>query len=582
MSSPSSLPPEIRHEIQQRAARYCESGYLEVDYYRVRQKLFFPLPIERIPEKASSVRGLPAYPYGTWLMWSLEERILALGWAVELCGSVREKAAACRDLEALAAWRHPKAPDLQTAHMTRILVSSLQWRWMPSTLRKQILKSLAQLVDDGWAARPTLPAHSVSELISKNILFSNIPTIGATALATAAATCSHPLRADVEARARLMADLWLAWGQLGHLEGVSYDGYTCDFILDWIKASPDAASRKLLAHPHLPRVMEGIRLLGAPGCPENMAPLGDVEPYEMRFHYSFAAKYQHLLKGRKAVPFPTEVLSFVRTDALPYLSLSSIAPVRAVLAGRQSKLQDAHYALVLNAATASPAVKVVVSWSNSLMGHMQPDAGSFVIGAGGEWLLSDPGYRQYMPTSEKDFAMGPGAHNQPLINGIAPSLAPVQRDYAACKSGRATGVRLNLGKTYNGWKGSVNREILLDREGRLLVTDRFKGDPIHTIDYYWHGHPSAFWHVTEGAAALIVGPASMLFTCCDAPLQPQELQRLRGSRGQLSIVKTLRYPKPRKQLTIQWFFEIASGAPCFSVARRNALIGELRAISSSV
>jgi hypothetical protein len=542
--------PSSKREILRRASVYRRETCLVVDFYRIRQKLFFPLPAEDFPENLSAVRGLPNYPYATWMLWTLEERIFALGWAAEWGGHTT---AVHRDLEALSGWtrlRHNPAPDLCSAHITRILVRSLDWNWLPGELRKKILAALRRLVDDGFPCLPEIADGSVKELINLGIRFPNIPTIGAMGLAMAATRGRHALASQANARAALMAELWLEWGELGHVEGVSYDGYTCDFLMDWLAVCSAPLRRKFLSHPRLKKILEEIRHLGAPGCPENLAPLGDVEPFDMRFHYSFAAKYLRHTHGGICL-WPLRPEKFLRSDALPFLSAaSSRLPAT-------SGLHDAHYALVLESARAR--VKVAVSWSNSQMGHMQHDHGSLVLGASGKWLLDDPGYRQYLPTSEKNFTLGACAHNHPVINGEPPSLAPSSRAYEILEAPSGNGIRLDLGQTYADWKGTCFREIHLDHDGRLTVEDHFRAAPIHRLDYHWHGHAEGAWRVAEGCAFLLVGGNTLLrFTCENHPLKPDELQRIAGSRGQLSLVKIMHFAKPRENFCIRWAFEISS------------------------
>lgn len=543
------IAPRCRREILHRANLHRQETRLVVDYYRIRQRFSFPLPVEDFPENLSTVRGLPDYPYAIWLLWRLEERITTMGWAAEWDG---EKIGAQRDLQALVNWtrfRQGTGPDLCAAHIARIFVTALGWKWLPPDLRQGIRYALRRLVNDGFARRPELPSDSARKLVKLGVRFPNIPTIGALGLAIAAAAACPFFAKRTAARATVMAELWLNWGALGHGEGVSYDGYTCDFIMDWVIQAPLAVSEKLLSHPRLRQVLEEIRHLGAPGRPENLALLGDVEPAEMRFHYSFAAKYLTLTESREKFPFPSRPEKFLRADALHWLSPAPFRPVRS------ATVHDAHYALVLQSAR---PVKVVVSWNNSRMGHMQPDHGSVVVGVGTDWLVDDPGYRQYLPTSEKSFTLGPCAHNHPVINGEAPSQAPDDRRYDVLKTAAENGVRLNLGPTYARWKGTCFREIRLDKDGHLMVQDEFRGEPIRRIDYHWHGQPTAAWHHADGWAFLQGETNNRLrFTCEGHPLQPQELHRLPGSRGHLTVVKSLRFPKPRKTLRVRWLFEIS-------------------------
>ena len=51
------------------------------------------------------------------------------------------------------------------------------------------------------------------------------------------------------------------------------------------------------------------------------------------------------------------------------------------------------------------------------MGHLQCDTGSLVVGTRGRWVVSDPGYQQYMQKQERVFTLGVSSHNAPVING---------------------------------------------------------------------------------------------------------------------------------------------------------------------
>jgi hypothetical protein len=528
-------------EILRRADRYSRASHLVVDFYRIRQKVGLPLPVREFPRQLSQVRGFTDYPYAIWVLWELEERIFALGEA----GKWEDVA---REVGALTEWRRHRQldiPDLCFAHLVRIFVRALDGGGLPNALRRTVLLKLRQIVDEGLAVLPALPANSVVGLMKREARFSNIPTIGALALAWAAIRSRHPRADAAQKRAKLMADLWLAWGDRGQSEGACYDGYTADFFMDWLAASPAALRKSLLRHSYLQKILEEIERLGAPGRPENLAPLGDVEPFEMRFHYSFAAKFLHHGGERNDFVFPAGAEKFLRCDALPYL------PLRRRRPRLYRGLGDAHYALTLT----EGAVKVAVSWSNSLFGHMQSDWGSLVIAVDGEWLLSDPGYRQYLPTSEQTFTLGPAAHNNPVINGESASLRPGARAWEAVDE---CGFRLDLGQTYAKWTGAFHREIRMDRAGRVVVDDHFSGAPIRRLAYHWHGHPRAAWHIGDGWATILGDEETRVrFTCEAYPLERAELQRLKGSRGHLSIVKILRFAKPRKSLTIRWIFETA-------------------------
>src|SRR5690348_4313668 len=74
----------IEQEIRRRADGYAAQHYLVVDYYRIRRKLAFPLPVRDLSIRSVPVPSVPGYPWATWMMWELEERdnslALAAAW----------------------------------------------------------------------------------------------------------------------------------------------------------------------------------------------------------------------------------------------------------------------------------------------------------------------------------------------------------------------------------------------------------------------------------------------------------------------------------------------------------------------
>src|ERR1017187_3662404 len=123
--------PAVEAEIRQRARAYMGQRYLLVDYYRIRRKLAFPLPVKDLSVRQVPVPSDSAYPWATWMTWELEERVNALGYAAEWFGDAGAARAAARDLEALAAWpayRQYNQPDLSSGHSGRILWTAFR-KW---------------------------------------------------------------------------------------------------------------------------------------------------------------------------------------------------------------------------------------------------------------------------------------------------------------------------------------------------------------------------------------------------------------------------------------------------------------------
>lgn len=538
-------------EIRRRAAEEVSRKFLPVPYYRIRQNLAFSLPVTQFPSHCSWVRDIPEYPYAIWVLWTLEERLSALGWAAEKNNDQAAQACAIRDLRAFCQWqayRHLHLPDLCLAHSARILSMGLGWKWVSRPLATQLRSTLRRLVDDGLAALPPLKARTIADFFAEGASLANIPVIGLLGLSRAASLIKHPEAESLSARAQLTATAWLENGLQGQVEGVSYDGYTADFLLDWIASHP--LDTTLRDHPRMEEIYQEIVSLGAPKAVQNSAPLGDVEPMEMRFAFSFLIKWQSA-RGEPVKGLPTDPWSFVRGEALPLLAQSAIAS----RAPKVARLTDAAYALVLNAS--SPAMRCAIAWHRSRMGHMQLDSGSLVLSLGDDWIISDPGYQQYLRTKEREFSVGPSAHNQPLINGLHPDKKLTSRTYAVQEEPEAISLLLDLTPTYPeaAELTQVHRQVCL-QQGAVTVMDRIAGAAITDVTYHWHGHPEAFWEIRDHTAHLWLHDRCLRISCQKNAIASTELVRLSGSRGHLTLQKSLHFAKPRRQVEIVWEFTL--------------------------
>ena len=86
------------------------------------------------------VPGLSDYPWGTWLSWTLEERIACLGWAAQWLGDQEAREAAAADLAALARWPSwGEYPGLSSPHLGRTLWrAATHWPWVDEALRRSL------------------------------------------------------------------------------------------------------------------------------------------------------------------------------------------------------------------------------------------------------------------------------------------------------------------------------------------------------------------------------------------------------------------------------------------------------------
>ena len=76
-----SKQQHIQDEMRDRANFYKQQTCLLVDYYRVRRKVAYPLPIRQIVLPDMPMKNLPVYPWAIWMTWNLEERVHSLAWA---------------------------------------------------------------------------------------------------------------------------------------------------------------------------------------------------------------------------------------------------------------------------------------------------------------------------------------------------------------------------------------------------------------------------------------------------------------------------------------------------------------------
>jgi hypothetical protein len=221
----------------------------------------------------------------------------------------------------------------------------------------------------------------------------------------------------------------------------------------------------------------------------------------------------------------------VRCDTLAEIARRPLRAARAPKAGAL----DAHYALVLRSGWDARDVAAAMSCTTSPMGHLHHDDGAILIGTGGRWLITDPGYQQYMPTAERDFALGPSAHNCPLIDG-AQQTAKACRRVALEAKGRTLRAELDLTACYPAELGlaRVTRTLWLVGRDLVVVGDRVEGAK-RSVRWSWHGHADAGWWWEDGAALIALGDAVLRVRTPSHALGPETVDRQRGSRGQLTL-----------------------------------------------
>ena len=298
-------------------------------------------------------------------------------------------------------------------------------------------------------------------------------------------------------------------------------------------------------------------MLGAPGAAEQVAELSDVEPKEMPFHLSAQAKLLLLRPNpRRAWLLARCPADWLRTDALASLQqILSKPPTKAPPAGAL----DAHYAAVLRSGWEAEDLAVAISCSNSPMDHIQRDNGTLVVGTRGNWLIADPGYQQYAPGDERQFTVGPAAHNAPLVNGFAQTLKRPKR-IALENLGQSTHhLAVDLTGCYppaSSIKTFV-RHVWLSGKNLVVVADQIEAASPPCLVYHWHGHAACAWWIEANSALITLDAVRLWLTCAEGKLSGANLHRLPGSHGQLSLVSTLDAASP----VVWWAFVLGSERP---------------------
>lgn len=556
----------VEAEIRRRARWQLEETRLVVDYYRVGRKIAYPPPLSKLVIPEVRVPSIATYPWATWLLWTLEERIDCLGWAAEWFGDEQARQAAVADLAALAKWptyRQYAGPDLSSAHAGRILWrASTRWGWLGEDLRGSVREACGRHVEGVLPASDKIHAsvrtkEDVLRRDAPHALVHNIPLIGTVGAALTATAAGHPAAAVLNARVQALFGAVLDLRSKGHGEGVAYDGYVLDFVADWLTTLPEPERSAVLDHPNLNHYLEQSYMLGAPGAVEQVAELSDVEPREMPFHLSAQAKLLPL--ERK--PVRSWLMGRCPLDVLHGSALAALgdAPDVPSAEAPPAGALDAHYAAVLRSGWEADDLAVAVACSNSPMGHIQSDSGTLVIGTRGKWLVADPGYQQYVRGEEREFTVGATAHNAPLINShgpshkrprhialedVSPSLHRVAVDLTACYPAGASLKRLV-------------RHVWLSGRNLVVVADQMEAAEPPRATYHWHAARAAAWWFEDGWALITLRGARLWLTCSQGRLSGADLQRLPGSRGQLSLVSSIDRTDP----VVWWVFALTADRP---------------------
>jgi hypothetical protein len=499
------------------------------------------------------------------MLWALEERIHSLGWAAEWSNKEEFSRAVSRDVEGLAAFprfRQLDRPDLAAGHSGRLLwTAATKWNWVSEPLRKKLLDACSRHVEEILPYsqeyyRQIRTKADIIALASPYPKLHNIPLIGTIGASLTGSTVGHRSVGILNGFIGAVMGAILDFLGKGYTEGVAYDGYILDFIGDWLESLPAEQRKPILEHPNLRLLLDNSYMLSAPGAMEQVAELGDVEAREMPFHYSGQAKLARFQ------PDPIRAW-YLRRWRAPWIRADAMGALHHIVdtfqgTAAQTGVHKTSSAVVLRTGWGNQDLAVVASCTNSPTGHLQLDNGTVVIGTNMQWIVSDPGYQQYMAGPEREFTIGPAAHNCPVINGYMQdkkeprliSLQKVESDLFRTK--------LDLTACYPAKANitSVIRSIWLSGRTRVVIADQVTGDRIDSVKYHWHGHPDAGWWARDGWILLRLSEVALWFTSPQAELSGENIRRLPSSRGQLTLISEVDPAAP-----VSWWAFAFTDAP---------------------
>lgn len=579
-----------------RLDQHLNAKHLAFSCYRIRRSWSLPLPVMALPELDTQVRGFAQpYPWQIWCLWAFEERLYALSGAGSFLDDQLARERCINDLAALAQWpRYTVANklDLPYGHAVQLMAMALRdWAWLPEATQQALRSALQRAVEEGTPLVPSAvqALDSADELLAKPSLHQhlhNIPLIAQAALASAAEVIDHPERERLSSRFLHLFQARLALYHQGLTEGISYDGYLYNFALGWLSTQSSAVIESIAHHPAMQDLEDQALGLACPGQIALSAEIGDVEPLEMPFVWSALARLQQwAFSSTRESLLDAVVPEQLRADALWVRAKTAQHMANTDKANCTDELtvptiQQNTAAVTLATGLEDSDLSIVMSLCRSPMNHIQADNGTLLVGHAGYWWITDPGYQQYLKTSERDFTLGPEAHNTPVINGYGHVNKAGRLLYSGERQptleGESAYAVVDLTACYpiEARADTVTRAVWRLGIDQVVVCDTVVAAHESSVTYHWHGNADAYWGEQAGAVSLCL-PSSRRTLWLQSGQQPLSLaqqHRLRGSRGQC----TLQVSQPAAVTHHWWSFSFTDTPPVFQASGGEATLGNIR------
>lgn len=549
---------ERTDELKRRIAEEKRRRELHVHYYRIDHVLAFPLPVKQldIDHMPEGIPGMAAYPWHTWFMWTIKERWDALHAAWRMYGDEEAGSLLQRELALTADWSNghkgPGAAGLFNGHLAVCLANflrrpdgwdrSLYERTYASAVRL-LERDIVPFFENVWKPR--------EKVVSAHLV--NIPVIVLLGGAYLAETVGHGAAAELAAKANEAAAVWaeVRLSKEYVTEGIAYDGFWLDPLTDWQTGSAHGAA-VMLGNGMEPAFVSFVRScigLALPGRIDINAPFGDNEP-EMPFWMDAAIK----LTNRYGWPTGRWLVRRLPPQRMTAAALALLLDGTwdDDSAEHQPEIccEEHPFAISLRTGWENGDWLAGVGASRYPLGHLHMDGGHVVIGGGGRFWITDPGYQQYRQGPEREFSIGPQAHNAPVLDGLAQKKRAAVVLRSATESNGIQRVSLQLAGCYEAAKEegasarvaeSIVRDVWLLPQGAVVVRDTIGTERERlAADYSWQGGTFLAWAFPDGWARLGDGERAVWIGAFDGggvqeTLKPQALHRHEGSRGPLTL-----------------------------------------------
>lgn len=544
---------DVERELRVRVGIEMRRRELDVNYYRIGFTIAYPLPLAASPKMADlpvGIRGI-TYPWYTWLSWSLEERWRLLHFAWRKFGDREAGGRLQKELAALARWdqscEFPGSASLGTAHISGCLAQALAVSdgWAPVLYEKARSAAGTILERDVW---PWFNREwpEGREITAREL--QNIRVITLARSAELARITKSPMAEALGSRTRQALRAWFRLRLAGppYNEGSAYDGFLMDSLTGWLAGEPDREALLNEGRDAFASQTAQWLHLALPGRLDIQAPLGDVEP-EMPFWMTALNRLATWYGWEDSAWLVSRLPAAVMPAALLVEALESGGFLKSIAQGPSSVPQEHPHAATLRTGWGAADLLAAVGLTRTEVGHLHTDAGQVVVGWQGRFWITDPGYQQYRPGVEREFSIGPEAHNLPRIAGKIPSRRAPR---LVSLSGSADGgqrVVIDLSGCYQGLPAAaaVEREVRLVRSGpyppdasvsAAVVRDRFRNlGPGTEVETLWVVGTHLAGAVRDGWARLSDGEHALWIGVFPGTISAASLDRHEGSRGPFTL-----------------------------------------------